>query len=327
MIPMTMMMRRGRILAECGTSSVEIPPKRGPRPLPATIPSPLVVPPIKLQGIKTKLVRFIAANIYWDGRGRWIEPFFGSGVVAFNIRPDRVLASDINPYIIRFYEALYQGKIVADDVKEYLLQEGENLRRGGAEYYYFVRDRFNQSGGLLDFLFLNRSGFNGLMRFNQNGAYNVPFCRKVDRFAKAYVTKIVNQVRRVCEVMRSGDWEFRCGDWSDVLNECCEEDFVYLDPPYLGRHTGYYGNWDESDEKSLADAVLRIPAGFALSSWSRNRYRQNESLNHYWGGLIERKFEHFYYVGATENLRNAMIESLLIRPGFESLIAEPPCFL
>ena len=34
----------------------------------------VIVPPIKCQGIKTKLVNFIANNIVWDGEGRWIEP-------------------------------------------------------------------------------------------------------------------------------------------------------------------------------------------------------------------------------------------------------------
>lgn len=48
-------------------------------------------PPIKTQGIKTKVVPLIASSIAWSGDGYWIEPFFGSGVVALNILPQRAI--------------------------------------------------------------------------------------------------------------------------------------------------------------------------------------------------------------------------------------------
>ena len=51
-------------------------------------------PPLKTQGIKTKLTPFIASYIDWDWRGRWVEPFLGSGAVLLNIRPSRAVAAD-----------------------------------------------------------------------------------------------------------------------------------------------------------------------------------------------------------------------------------------
>ena len=71
------------------------------------------VPPIKIQGIKTKLVPFIAASIYWDDNGTYFEPFMGSGVVGFNLQPKKAIFSDTNPYIIQFYKDL-QNKIITD---------------------------------------------------------------------------------------------------------------------------------------------------------------------------------------------------------------------
>ncbi len=50
-------------------------------------------PPIKSQGIKTKLAPFILGSIRWDGKGKWIEPFVGSGAVLFNAAPERALAA------------------------------------------------------------------------------------------------------------------------------------------------------------------------------------------------------------------------------------------
>ncbi|MBN1578598.1 MAG: Dam family site-specific DNA-(adenine-N6)-methyltransferase, partial [Chitinispirillaceae bacterium] len=155
----------------------------------------LFIPPIKCQGIKSKLVheiRHIANNVRYD---RWIEPFMGSGVVGFNIRPDNAIFADSNPHLIRFYSDLQSGKLTPAIVKLFLQNEGDRLEKTEGEHYYTIRKRFNEEPNSLDFLFLNRAGFNGMIRFNAKGGFNVPFCKKPTRFAQAYVTKIVNQVK------------------------------------------------------------------------------------------------------------------------------------
>ena len=67
----------------------------------------VIVPPIKSQGIKTKLVPWIK-SLAPAVSGRWIEPFLGTGVVAFNSGCPKALLGEINPHIIRFYEAVKQ---------------------------------------------------------------------------------------------------------------------------------------------------------------------------------------------------------------------------
>jgi len=289
------------------------------------VPENVIVPPIKCQGIKTKLVPFIMQNIRWDGSGRWIEPFLGSGVILFNLRPQRALVCDINPHIINFYQQVYNGRITPATVRNHLQNEGDKLltngRKGKKSYYYQVRERFNAEKNSLDFLFLSRACFNGMMRFNQRGAFNVPFCRKPDRFRPAYITKIVNQVKVIQGIMRGKEWIFRVGDWRTCLENLDETDFVYLDPPYIGRHTDYFNQWSESEAVELAEMTHSIPGGFALSMWKENKYRVNEHIPLHWNHTIERTQTHFYHVGPTEDLRNAMEESLLIKPGFT---ADPP---
>src|SRR6185369_2923438 len=143
--------------------------------------SATVVPPLKCQGIKTKLVGEISRLI--DGRfQRWVEPFCGSCVVAFNLRPKRALLADTNIHIIRLYQEIQRGFIIPALVKDFLTHEGERLRTLGDRYYYIVRERFNANPTSLDFLFLNRSCFNGVMRFNRSGRFNVPFGHKPNRF-------------------------------------------------------------------------------------------------------------------------------------------------
>jgi len=85
----------------------------------------VIVPPIKCQGIKTRLVQFILSNISWHGKGRWIEPFLGSGVVLFNVQPERALVNDINPHIIRLYQMIYNGSLSSEEVRAYLTAEGK----------------------------------------------------------------------------------------------------------------------------------------------------------------------------------------------------------
>lgn len=273
----------------------------------------VVVPPIKCQGIKTKLVPFILSNILWNGKGRWIEPFLGSGVVLFNARPDRAIALDKNPHIIKFYKDIQEGKITGEAVKASLFEHGQKLSKEGDAYYYYIRDRFNSSSDSLDFLFLSRSCFNGVMRFNSKGKFNVPFGHKLDRFRKGYVTKIVNQVEAVKDIIRSRDWVFKSGNWEDAFSEATERDFIYMDPPYIGRHTDFYDRWSEEDATKLAQWAKATPAKFALSMWDKNEFRENEHISKYWQGTIVKRFTHFYHVGSKESLRHEMTEALVLK--------------
>lgn len=282
--------------------------------LPRTIPSPWA-PPLKCQGIKTRLVPFLARTLRWSGEGRWVEPFLGSGAVALNLRPRAALLCDTNPHLVRFYEAIQAGHLTPEGVAHRLTREGDRIGREGDVAYRQIRDRFNAEGDPLDFLLLNRACFNGLVRFNARGAFNVPFCRKPDRFRPAFVTKVANQVGRARDAMAGRDWTFRVADWRETLAEVRADDFVYLDPPYLGRFADYYHRWDEAEASALAARAAALPCGMALSAWLRNRFRENPHLGA-WDWTERATTEHFYHLGAREDLRHPMTEVLLVTPGF-----------
>ncbi|MES1180454.1 MAG: Dam family site-specific DNA-(adenine-N6)-methyltransferase, partial [Verrucomicrobiota bacterium] len=211
--------------------------------------------------------------------------------------------------------------------KSFLTEEGDKLRKAGEDYFYMVRERFNQQPNSLDFLFLNRSCFNGVMRFNRHGRFNVPYCHKSDRFAQSYVTKIVNQFGRISEVISTHDWTFAVADFRATLASATSDDFVYADPPYAGRHADYFNSWSESDEAELANLLKQLPCGFILSTWHSNEFRKNILIERNWimpsYHLLTR--EHFYHVGSTENLRHPMIEALVtnfsIRTPFDNKLA------
>jgi DNA adenine methylase len=95
-------------------------------------------------------------------------------------------------------------------------------------------------------------------------------------------------------------------------------DFVYADPPYVARHADYYNIWDETSAIEMATIFKSLPCGFALSMWLENKYRQNAYVTEYWAEVEKRTQTHFYHVGSSEDLRHAMTEVLLIKPGFAS---------
>jgi DNA adenine methylase len=272
------------------------------------------VPPLKCQGIKTKLVKFIAENVLWSGKGKWIEPFLGSGVVLLNIQPERALATDSNVHLIRLYQDIQSGRLNEMIAQQFLEDMGEQLKHKGEELYYEIRHRFNKQPNTLDFLFLNRSCFNGVIRFNSKGEFNTPYGHKPERFRQAYITKIVHQITWVRRTLKTRDWQFKVQNWKETLSNVSPDDFVYLDPPYIGRHTDYYNGWSEDEAIALAHTAKTLPCGFALSMWFENKYRKNEHLLRYWDGLTIKTFSHFYHVGSKESLRNEMIEALVIKP-------------
>lgn len=273
----------------------------------------VIIPPIKIQGIKTKLIPFISEHINLQPNTVWYEPFMGSGAVGFNLAPKNAIFSDNNPYIIDFYQRLQDKTITPSIVRQFLTTEGQKLIQTPANkdsYYYVVRKRFNQYHNPLDFLFLQRSNFNGMIRFGKNG-YNVPFGRKPNRFAPALITKIVNQVGNTQDIILQNNWQFKCLSWQQALSNLPTNSFIYLDPPYIGRATDYFQHWTEQDAKYLSNYFNNKPQlHYALSMWKKNKYRENPYLRE-WTGTIYTT-EHFYYLGGKEQNRNQIIEALII---------------
>jgi DNA adenine methylase len=269
------------------------------------------VPPIKSQGIKTKLVPWIQSIIPSDFDGLWIEPFMGTGAVAFNVAPQHALLSDTNPHLINFYSGIASGEITAETVKSYLTREGALLLEKGEDHYYFIRDRFNAEHSPLDFLFINRAGFNGMIRFNRKGGFNIPFCRKPQRFAQAYVTKIINQVDWVSKIIKTKHFTFKCQDFSKTIAEASQQDIIYCDPPYIDRPVDYYNGWDESHERELFNKLSCFKGRFILSTWHHNDYRENEYIKSLWSKHIIITREHFYHLGGKEENRNPVVEALV----------------
>lgn len=147
--------------------------------------------------------------------------------------------------------------------------------------------------------------------FNRKGGFNVPFCRKPQRFAQAYITKIVNQVEYIYYLLQFNDFTFICQDFKTTITMANKEDIIYCDPPYIGRHTDYFNGWNENKEINLLKSLSNTSASFILSTWHHNDFRKNEYIKTLWNKYEILMREHFYHVGGKETNRNPMIEALV----------------
>lgn len=196
-------------------------------------------PPLKWAGGKRWLIPRLAEIWKSQTKRRLVEPFLGGGAVALGLKPQSALLNDTNLHLINFYQCLQNG-LVLD------LQMANDR-----ELYYTHRARFNQliangrekgveAASL--FYYLNRTGYNGLCRFNRRGSFNVPFGQHK---SINYTTNFTPYARALAK------WQFTCGDFSKL--NLMDSDFIYADPPYDVEFTTYSpGGFQWTEQVRLA---------------------------------------------------------------------------
>ena len=276
----------------------------------------MIIPPIKIQGKKTKIVPKIMEIA--DGLlsehpeiDTWVEPFLGSGVVAFNCpgRIKKVIVNDINPHIIKFYKGIADDSITADNIREVFDIHNQNLIKDGYDYYNQIKNRFNQSFDTMDFLFLTRTGFNGVMRFNGSGKWNVPFCKLNNRLSKNVIEDLVSSVDELSRLFKSKDFTFYNKSFEDVIESAPKNSIFYCDPPYYGLQVQYFKGWRKEDEIRLNEMLK--DKMFIYSTWLEDGIRENMMINEYWGEYEIEGKKHKYNVAEKAEKRNQVTEGLI----------------
>jgi DNA adenine methylase len=222
----------------------------------ASVTDSALQPPLKWAGGKRWLVGTLSR--LWDPRRRLVEPFVGGMAVALGLRPERALLNDANPHLMSFYTWIQRGMRCSVPMEN------------AAEVYYAHRARFNDlvsageghsSEAAELFYYLNRTGFNGLCRFNASGGFNVPF----GRYAKIAYRKDFAPYAHVFD-----RWTLTGGDFTALNVD--EGDWVYADPPYDVPFTSYTGggfSWD--DQVRLARWLAALPCPVVASNQATPR--------------------------------------------------------
>lgn len=200
-------------------------------------------PMIKYRGGKSKEIAHFINNMPKE-YSRYIEPFFGGGALYFYLKPDKAIINDVNPRLYSFYKEMQtkypEARVQLDKLqKEYeenqkayekLKEENPEIRveNKNESLYYFMRDAFNHKieTDYLEsvvYFFINKTAYSGMIRYNANGEYNVPF----GRYKNFNTSLITDEHYRLLKKTKIYNY-----DYSKIFDMAKDDDFIFLDPPY-----------------------------------------------------------------------------------------------
>lgn len=176
----------------------------------------------------------------WAGGKRWLtksenrfypqqfnsyfEPFLGSGAVFFFLNPENAVLADSNRNLIETYQSIKDDwSVVAKHLR--------TLQKLHSDQFYYEersRSRRSDTAKASQFIYLNRTCFNGLYRVNQKGNFNVPKGTKTSVVLDTDNFELISNRLRNAQLLHS--------DFADTIKHAKSGDFVFADPPYTVNH-------------------------------------------------------------------------------------------
>lgn len=216
-------------------------------------------PFVKWVGGKRQLLKqFRELNLYppedFDpNNSTYFEPFVGGGAVFFDLLPANARLSDLNQELVITYN------VIKSNVEELI----QSLQKHIYSKEYYLKIRAKNIKDLTDieiasrFIYLNRTGFNGMYRVNKSGDFNVPF----GKYNNPLICDELN-LRKVSKALQNVSIQYQ--DYKEILAEAQKGDFVYFDPPYFpvsktASFTSYTANaFLEKEQIELRDAFVDL---------------------------------------------------------------------
>lgn len=183
------------------------------------------------------------------------EPFVGGGAMFFDLRPKKSTISDMNPELITTY------KVIKNNAEALIKKLKIYQKKNNKEDYLKIRaqkaEKLSDVNMAARFIYLNRTGFNGLYRVNRSGGFNVPYGKNKNPL----ICDEVN-LRKVHNSLK--DTKIFHEDYKNVLEHAKKRDFIYFDPPYYpvsptSSFTNYVKeSFLEKEQKELRDVFLKL---------------------------------------------------------------------
>lgn len=232
-------------------------------------------PMLKYRGGKSKEIKHFVQNMP-QTYNRYIEPFFGGGALFFYLQSDKAIINDVNTKLYSFYQEMKEDypkariqleelqAIYEENQREYeaLKQVCPNKRieNKNEALYYKIREAFNHKSDVeymdsVIYLFINKTAYSGMIRYNAKGEYNVPFGR-YKNFNTRLITEEHNRLLQRTEIYNR--------DYSSIFEMAETGDFIFLDPPYdcifsdYGNEN-YKNGFGEDEHRRLANDFRNLP--------------------------------------------------------------------
>ena len=253
----------------------------------------MIISPIYYMGSKKKLIKKGLIELFPKNINKFIEPFGGSAIVSMNTQANIYFISDIDNNLVDLYKLFKYNEAntiinhINNRIDEYGLarertkrnkfKDKEKIEKYKQAYMNF-RKHYNENKNVLDFYTLMFYSFSQQFRFNNKGDFNMP-CGN-DCFSKIneeYIKNGCNFFNK--DTVCIGNSDFRTIN-IDLLDE---NDFIYLDPPYLNTTATYNenGGWtiqDENDLYKLCEKLNDKHINFGLSNVFENKEKKNEKI-------------------------------------------------
>lgn len=259
---------------------------------------------------------------------RYIEPFVGGGAVLIDILQKydihEVYAFDINIDLINSYNVIKNN--VEELITNLKQMETEYLQLGQEErknYFYNIRDEYNNYEleeneqnvqRAAQFIYLNRTCFNGLYRVNKNGKFNVP----VGSYKNPTICDEEN-LRQLSQLIQNV--QFRYGDYSRSMEYVTENTFVYFDPPYrpLNVTSGFTSytkeDFNDDNQRELArfygELNVRNAKLMLSNSNPKNTNKEDTFFDNIYQGFNINQIQASRMINANSNGRGKISEILV----------------
>lgn len=253
----------------------------------------------------------------WCGRKKWIvkklhsteeifEPFCGSAEVSFSLSEKCHLNDVLQPLVDVYHSLTSNRSAFLGDLKT--IFSDFNQAADAKDYFYQIRDEFNQGGQSDPVLFsaILMSGFNGLWRQGPSGCtvtYGGKRSLKIESFESIPVGKIAS---------------LRCQEWDtlQVPNDRC---LIYCDPPYTNTHNAYVSRgWSFNDDRMLICQMSNVKNPVIISmNWSDIAEKELQS-----SGFTVKTVTRNFHVGGP-NVKRA-VEIVAFNDRASSLVRTDP---
>ena len=251
------------------------------------------ISPIFYMGNKKKLIKKGLIDLFPKNIDTMVELFGGSAIVSINSNANKYIISDIDNNLVSLYK-LFKYKdsdtiinhinsrideygLARERTKRNEFKDKEKIELYKQAYMNF-RGHYNKDKNVLDFYTLMFYSFSQQFRFNNKGDFNMP-CGN-DCFSKLNEEYIKNG----CDFFGRDNVCIGQADFRGLnIDNLGDNDFVYLDPPYLNTTATYNENngWNEKDEDDLYNLCEELHSKgikFGLSNVFENKGIKNDKL-------------------------------------------------